>query len=120
MAIILNNEKHVLTVPDENRIVRLLSGATQVPDDVWMRVRAAIPERIGPTKSITEIGADVKKSGKEEVVTFKTLHELDPKVADEIVEKTLDVDTLETWKKNATRETLRLSLMNRIEEMKKR
>ncbi len=120
MAIILNNEKHVLTVPDENRVVRLLSGATLVPDDVWARVRVAIPERIGPTKSITELGVETKKVGKEDVVSFKKLKDFSPEEADEIIKKTLDVETLEEWKRDNARESTRISLLNKIEEMKKR
>ena len=120
MAIILNTETRVITVPDDVRPVRLLPGANNVDNAVWERARPHVLTRLGVT--FTEIGVEVKKDakGKEAGISFKKFEELSVKEASELVKKTLDVKTLHEWKSATSREDIRREILDQIEEMEKR
>ncbi len=123
MAIIINNAPRVIVCPDGNKTVRMFSGPNLIPDEIWLRVRPNLTDRIGAAsedKTFTEIGMEVKGEKGKQTFTFKSLAQLEVKAASAVIEKCLDVEALEKWKHEVSREDLRLQILNRIEFMLKR
>ena len=120
MAIVINNTKRVIILNDGVESVRFVHGVREVPDAQWKRVRAHVAERIGSSSAdFTEI-AEVKKGSKGDEITYKKFADLSPNEAANIVEQTLDVDTLTEWKKQSSRDETRLVIANQIAKMQER
>lgn len=118
MAIVINNTKRVIILNDETKSVRILSGGCEVPTEQWLRVRKHLEGRIGPGKDFEEKKSESRgKDGKE---SFTTFNELPPEEAEALVQRTLDVDVLEKWKKSCKTDSVRIAITNRISEMKER
>lgn len=124
MAIIVNNESRVILLSDKNRVLRFLSGVNVVDNDVWMRVREGVIDRLGDKrddKNFTEVGIEIKtEKGKAPVLVAKDISDLDVKLASTLISQTLDVDVLKAWKTKVSREDLRAEILSQIEKMEER
>lgn len=101
------------TVPQ----VVLFPGWNDIADPQWQDARIRIPERI-QAGTVIEL-ADVRKGaeGKADKVVQKTLADLDPKRAIQIVTETVNPFTLKKWDSEEVRDGVLKSIRDRITEI---
>jgi hypothetical protein len=118
----------------------LLPGVTDVDDEKWNKVRSLVDQDIRTKRIIehhatvtdieveTEVevkdeeSGEMKKEIKKEKKPFhkgKSLKSLTPDEAEEIVKNTFNLETLNKWKTNENRDSIRAAIMNQIELVEK-
>jgi len=117
--IIQNTQKHIrgISDPKTGAKVYLLPGNNKVDSKIWEHVRAHVSDAIG--KTIIEVAGKVTEKEGQMVIEDKDLKDLAVGVAEEVVGKTYNLETLEAWKTKETRDSIRLSIMNQIEKIMK-
>lgn len=87
---------------------KLFPGVNHIADELWAEVKKALGARVG--KDIIEVLKDSKAVD---------LVKLPAGEAEALVKECLSVELLEDWKAKETRDSIRLAIMNQIEDLKK-
>ncbi len=128
-------KKRLLVVPYKGKSgmvvgsITLLPGCNDVDDDIWKSAREMVEDKI-KHKLIIEEHAKIEikdvpipntkgKTRKIVKIDAKTLKELEPDEAEDIVKNTFDLKTLKKWKKGESRDAVRSVIIGQIETVEK-
>lgn len=115
------NDKRLKMIPVRKGApqLRLLPGINEVPDEVWNLVRPLLSNELARHDSkparLVEIGAKKEAKG----FVGKRLRDFEPSKAEELIADTWDVQLLEKFKGEETRESVRLATMNQLDLIRK-
>jgi len=126
-------EDRVLTMtnPATKEMLVLLPGVNEISDKALQAGLAKDVEIYCKAGRMEKIQADVRiipakrdSSGKEESekveIKSKSFAELSAEEASSIISKTVSIKQLEDWKETTSKESVRLEIMKRIEEVEKK
>ena len=132
MALVENTTDHIRSISNlfTQKVHSLVPGINEIEDKVWGEVRGQLLEEI-KSWLIKEHGVKVGEKllalpdplppylskftpQAHEVVSALTLAKTDVKAAAELVAKTYDLDLLAKWRDSETRDSIRLSIVERI------
>jgi hypothetical protein len=115
---------HTLKEPDELKKivltrtqVQLLPGVNEVTDDEWKIMKPHLTAEI-KSKVITIVEKEVQKSKRSPDGKAKNLKEMPANEAIELVSECVNPDTLKKWYQEETREEIRLSIVEKMKELK--
>lgn len=106
----------------------LRPGYNEIPDDVWESIQDSLKEKLanGSLEIMAkEVEIDTKEKDKEGNKKKKIvqkgleLKDIEPHKIDTMLKQTNDPELLEKWLKKEAREDVRISIRNRLEELKK-
>ncbi|MDR2403413.1 MAG: hypothetical protein LBD78_05230 [Spirochaetaceae bacterium] len=107
----------VKTLKLERSQVELLPGVNEVTDDEWKVMKPTLAAEI-KSGVITVIEKDVVKSKRAPEGKARNLKELPTMEAVALVGETVNPDTLNRWYQKETREEVRLTIVERMKELK--
>jgi hypothetical protein len=97
--------------------VQLLPGPNEVTDDEWKAMKPCLAAEI-KSRVITVIEKDVVKSKRAPSGKARNLAELPSADAVDLVAETVNPDTLKKWYQKETRDEIRLSIVERMKELR--
>jgi hypothetical protein len=97
--------------------VQLLPGINEVTDDEWLVMKPHLAAEI-KSRVITVVEKEVAKSKRAPEGKARNLKELPSVDAVALVGETVNPDTLNRWYQKETREEVRLSIVERMKELK--
>jgi hypothetical protein len=97
--------------------VQLLPGPNEITDDEWKVMKPCLAAEI-KSRVITVIEKDVTKSKRAPEGKAKNLAELPSADAVDLVAETVSPDTLKRWYQKETRDEVRLSIVERMKELR--